>query len=154
MMKKLLTLASIVLVLNSCSKSDDGPAGCTYTTNNALASSSEVTTLQAYASTNYPAAIQHSSGMFYQITSPGTGTVTAQPCSKITVTYSRYSIPANTVLDNNLTATFTLGGLIAAWQQGVPLIKEGGSIMLLVPPSLAYNDGNYLKFDIKLTTIQ
>ena len=152
MMKKLLVLGSIVLVLNSCSKSDSGPAACTYVAPTAIADPSEVTILQAYATSNYPTAIKHSSGFFYEISAPGTGTTIAQPCSKITVTYSRYSIPANVKLDDNLTATFTLGGLFQAWQYAIPMIKTGGKIMLLVPPSLA--NGDYHKFDIELLGIQ
>ena len=153
MMKKLLVFGSIVLALNSCSKSDDSP-GCTATAPTAIADASEVTTLQAYATSNYPAAIKHSSGFFYEISAAGTGTVIAQPCSKITVTYSRYSIPGNVKLEDNVTTTFTLGLLIQAWQYAIPMIKTGGSMMLLVPPSLAYSDGNYHKFYIQLTAIQ
>lgn len=154
MIKKLLALASIVVVLNSCGKADDSPAGCTATAPTGIADPSEVTTLQAYASTNYPTTVKHSSGFFYEITAPGTGTVTAQPCSKIKVTYTRYSVPGNVVMENNVTTTFTLGLLIQAWQYAIPMIKTGGSMMLLVPPSLAYSDGNYHRFVIQLQEIQ
>ena len=38
------------------------------------------------------------------------------------------------------TASFPLNKLVKGWQEGLPLIKEGGEILLLVPPQLGYGD--------------
>ncbi len=150
-MKKLLILGSLAFLLHGCGKDSDN---CSYTETNATATASEISYLQAYAATNYPAAVQHSSGFFYEISTPGTG-ATANICSNVTVKYSLYNIATGVKLEENTTGvTFSLGGLIPAWQKGIPLIKEGGSIMLLVPPSLAYKDGVYLRFYIQLLAVQ
>ena len=61
-------------------------------------------------------------------------------------------------------ATFLLGNLILGWKLGLPLIKPGGSIILYLPPSLAYGDNpdprsgippnSVLIFEIKLVSVQ
>ena len=43
---------------------------------------------------------------------------------------------------SNPTATFALNRLIVGWQIGVPLIKKGGSIRLIVPSGLAYGSSS------------
>lgn len=42
--------------------------------------------------------------------------------------------------DTSDTATFALSNLIQGWQEGLPLIGEGGRIQLLIPSSLAYGE--------------
>ncbi|MDQ3550845.1 MAG: FKBP-type peptidyl-prolyl cis-trans isomerase, partial [Bacteroidota bacterium] len=37
-------------------------------------------------------------------------------------------------------AIFQLGDLIAAWKNVIPKIKEGGRIVMYVPPSLGYGN--------------
>jgi len=43
-----------------------------------------------------------------------------------------------TIFDSGNNVSFSLGGLITGWQEGIPLIAPGGSITLYLPPSLAY----------------
>jgi FKBP-type peptidyl-prolyl cis-trans isomerase FkpA len=153
-MKKLLILSSLVVVLvSSCSKSDD-PVGCTPSTPTTVAPNSEVTTLQAYVSSNYPTATQHPAGFFYEIFVTGTGTVTPVACSTITVKYTAYAIPSNVKVDEAVTPIdFTLGsGLYEGWQYGIPMIKAGGKLRLLLPPSLT--NGDYLRFEIELIDVK
>jgi FKBP-type peptidyl-prolyl cis-trans isomerase len=80
-----------------------------------------------------------SSGLYYKIAQPGTGspitvdsTVVANYTGKLFngVVFDR-SAPGSE-------ATFALKNLIQGWQEAIPLIKQGGSIRLLVPSSLAY----------------
>jgi FKBP-type peptidyl-prolyl cis-trans isomerase FkpA len=150
-MKKLLILCSFAFLLNGCGKDSDN---CSYTETNATATASEIAYLQAYAATNYPAAIQHTSGFFYEISAPGTG-ATPNICSNVTVKYSLYNIATGVKIEENTTGvSFSLGVLIPAWQRGIPLIKEGGSILLLVPPSLGYQDGVYMRFYIQLVAVR
>jgi FKBP-type peptidyl-prolyl cis-trans isomerase FkpA len=44
------------------------------------------------------------------------------------------------VFDQETNQLYTLGGLIAGWQQGLPLISKGGVIKLYIPPSLGYGN--------------
>lgn len=161
MFKNLTAIFFVVLLVAGCKKSDD--IQCPYTESTVVAATSEFSTLQAYIAANHPTAIQHPSGFFYEITAPGTGSITAGVCSNVSVKYSGYLISNGTKFDENLTGiTFTLGSLIVGWQKGIPLIKAGGSIILYLPPSLAYGSSavgpipanSYLKFIIQLDNVQ
>lgn len=156
----ILFLFSIVLV--SCNKSTDNIVGCTYTESGVVAPASEVATLQAYVTANRPNAIAHPSGFFYEIFSPGTGTVTPGVCSNIRVTYAGY-FTNNFKFDESITgATFALGQVIVGWQKGIPLIKKGGSMNLYIPPSLGYGStatpnipaNSILIFSVQLVDVQ
>jgi FKBP-type peptidyl-prolyl cis-trans isomerase FkpA len=152
--------AAFVFISTGCKKSSD--PGCTLTEPNIVAPAAEVANLQAYVSANHPAAIQHPSGFFYEITAAGTGTVTPASCSAVTVKYTG-TLTNGTVFDSNTTGvSFVLGQLIVGWQKGLPLIKKGGSIKLYIPPSLGYGSSavgsippnSNLVFVIQLTDVQ
>ena len=156
----LAPMVALVLISTGCKKSD--PGGCTYTESGAVAPASEIAALQAWVNTNHPAAIQHPSGLFYEIVNPGTGTATPSVCSQVTVKYTGY-LTNGSKFDENLTGvTFTLGTLIVGWQKGIPLIKSGGTINLYIPPSLGYGNtaigsvpaNSYLVFVIQLMNVQ
>lgn len=160
MFKKLIFILPVLFFIAGCSKSDVNK--CNYTESSVTASASEVQTLQAYIAAYHPTAIQHSSGLFYEISNPGTG-ATASVCSNVTVKYSGYLVSNGTKFDENLTGvTFPLGALIVGWQKGIPLVKPGGSITLYLPPSLAYGSNavgsipanSYLIFVIQLDNVQ
>ena len=159
MIKRLIFIFAISSILVSCTKSSS-TGGCKYTDSNVTAPASEIAALLAWVTANHPAAIQHPSGFFYEITNPGTGG-TAKICSGITVKYSGYLL-SGFKFDENLTGTtFTLGQLVIAWQKGIPLIKVGGSISLYVPPTLGYGSvqannippNSYLIFNIQLLNV-
>src|SRR5882757_8262217 len=141
MLKKLFGFSSIVILLASCVKGTDN--SCPYKASTAVAPASEIASVQAYVNANHPGAIQHSSGLFYEITSPGTGTTTPAVCSTITVKYTG-TLTNGTKFDENLVGySNILGVLIEGWKIGIPLIKAGGSINLYVPPSLGYGSVAY-----------
>jgi FKBP-type peptidyl-prolyl cis-trans isomerase FkpA len=80
-----------------------------------------------------------SSGLYYKIAQPGTGspitvdsTIVANYTGKLLngVVFDRAALGSE--------ATFPLKNLVQGWQEAIPLIKQGGSIRLLVPSSLAY----------------
>lgn len=105
----------------------------------------EDTTMTGYASRNGYTVTKHSSGMYYQITNAGTG---ASPtvASKIRVRYKGLRMDGSQFdAGDNIAASspWTLSSLIQGWQIGLPLIKKGGSIRLIVPSALAYGcNGN------------
>ncbi|MNL47460.1 FKBP-type peptidyl-prolyl cis-trans isomerase FkpA precursor [compost metagenome] len=59
------------------------------------------------------------------------------------------------------TRPFTLGGLIAGWQIGIPYIQKGGKIRLFIPSQYAYGNSampgipanSVLDFNIELTEV-
>lgn len=165
MIKKLITLISIVTLFASCKK-DSGT--CTAAESPLVATSGEISALQTYCTANVPGAIQHSSGIFYTVQAQGSGS-SANLCSNVTVKYAGFVLGSSTSFETNTTgASFSLSGVIVGWQKGVPLIQKGGSITLYIPPSLAYGStpvrdrngviiipaNSYLKFTIDLVDIQ
>ncbi len=166
MLKKLFVCVAVAMVFVSCKKVSN-TAGCPYTTSTAVAPASEISTLQTYIMANHPSAIQHSSGVYYEITAAGSGT-TPEVCSNIVVKYTG-KLTNGSKFDENLTGySNILGGLILGWQRALPLIKAGGSITLYIPPSLGYgandirdNNGvivipanSILVFTIQLVAVQ
>lgn len=84
-------------------------------------------------------ATKHSSGLYYQIIRSGSG---PRPtlASNVTVRYKGYLTSGN-VFDQTTSAdgiSFALANLIEGWKIGIPLVKRGGRIKLLVPSKLGY----------------
>ena len=107
-------------------------------------------------------AIKHSKGVYYQIISPGTGSVNYTGATQVTVNYEGRLLNGSVFDKSTTAATFSLGGLIAGWQIGIPLIQKGGKIRLLIPSTLAYMnqvrtgipENSVLDFTIELTNAQ
>ncbi len=137
MMKQLLFLSAIVVTFSACLKSNSN-SSCSYTNSTIVAPSSEISALKGYLSGNNSAALQDTSGIFYQITNPGTGTVTPGVCSTITASYVGKFTNGNTFDSSATNFSSVLGRLVVGWQKGLPYIKKGGSIKLYIPPSLGY----------------
>ena len=80
--------------------------------------------------------------LYYKIIEAGTGSSISVD-STVTTQYTG-KLFNGTVFDQTTdsnTATFVLSSVIPGWQKGIPKIKEGGTIRLLVPSSLAYGLG-------------
>ena len=154
MIRNLFFIFSILFVLSSCSKS--AVSSCPYSESTITVPAAEAASLQAYVTANHPAAILHSSGLYYEITAAGAGS-SPSICSTVTVKYSGY-LTSGFKFDENLSGvTFALGQLIIGWQKGLPLIKKGGSINLYLPPSLGYGSagsGNIPGNSITIFVIQ
>ncbi|HAO47012.1 MAG TPA: FKBP-type peptidyl-prolyl cis-trans isomerase [Ferruginibacter sp.] len=153
-------ITALLFLTGGCKKSSDNTCG--YSDAIVTIPPSEAAALQAYVSANRPAAIQHSSGLYYEMITTGTGASPASLCSNVTVRYSGY-LTNGTKFDENLTgATFALGQLIVGWQKGLPLAKTGGTINLYIPPSLGYGanqvgsipPNSILVFSIQLVAVQ
>jgi FKBP-type peptidyl-prolyl cis-trans isomerase FkpA len=165
MIKNLFVFATILMLATGCKKND---ATCTATDSPAVATATEIAYLQAYCNGAYPTAVAHSSGIYYQITNPGTG-AKANICSTVTVNYEGYVISSGSKFDFSTSpVSFALSRLILGWQKGIPLVKSGGSIRLFIPPSLGYGSSpvtnasgaviipanSYLRFEIGVVNVQ
>jgi FKBP-type peptidyl-prolyl cis-trans isomerase FkpA len=155
-MKKIVGVLSVLFLLA-------GGIGCIKDTGCQNKSvDSERAAIQAYAASNGITATAHSSGIYYQIVSPGGGPAPTIS-SKIFVTYTGKLLDG-TQFDAGTTPAggWVLSGLIAGWQTGLPLIQKGGVIKLIIPSSLGYGcqgagtiPGNsILFFDITLNDVQ
>lgn len=128
-----LTLCALLLTVNSGCRKDCSPKPV----------SAEADAMIAYANSIGMTAVAHSSGIYYEILDPGVG---ATPASSayIAITYvgkllngdvfDQMSTPNNTAENPH----WPLSGLIEGWKIGIPLLKEGGKIRLLIPSALAY----------------
>ncbi len=114
-----------------------------------------------YISDNNLNAVPTGSGLYYVIDVPGTG---ANPTlnSNVTVAYAG-SLTSGSIFDQSSASgiTFPLSGVIQGWQEGIPLFKEGGSGILLIPSALGYGSqsagsipaNSVLIFDINLIDV-
>lgn len=102
---------------------------------------------------------KHSSGIYYQILSQGSGNVAFTANTTVSTKYTGRLL-SGTVFDGTTTQpiSFKLGGVITGWQLGIPLIQKGGKIRLFIPSGLAYGCAGQgpipanavLDFDIEL----
>ena len=157
-MRKLIFVWSIIVFASlSCGKTTT--SGCTPAT-----VASESATMISYCTSNSITYTQHSSGILYQIIDPGTGTAPTLS-SRIYITYTG-KLFNGTVFDSQSNAAltgWTLSSLIDGWKIGLPLIKKGGHIKLVIPSSFAYGcagsgtiipSNTPLYFDITLVDVQ
>ena len=146
----LLLVALLFIWLAGCIKHDQG---CT-----TVKPQDEEPQILAYVSANGITATKHSSGLYYQIIDTGTG-AWATANSQVTVNYTG-KLLNGTTFDKNPSYTAALNKLIEGWQIGIPLIKKGGHVKLIIPSSLAYScngsgasipANSVLYFDVWLT---
>ena len=116
------------------------------------------------ADNNIPAVKNSTFDVYYHIITPGTGT-TPTDNSPIKVEY-KGRLLNGVVFDSTKTATpvtfQALGGLIAGWRIGLPKIKTGGKIRLIIPSGFGYGGSasgkipanSILDFEIDLKEIQ
>ena len=132
MKHSLIALLGMVLLSLSCGKTSD--SGCTPAT-----IASEKPAMVAYCTANGITYTEHSSGILYQIITPGTG-ATPTIASKVLAMYTG-KLLNGTVFDSQTSnpIEFPLSGVIDGWKIGIPLLKAGGKIKLVIPSALAYS---------------
>lgn len=164
MMKKNVFIAALLAAsfyVVSCGKGTE--------TTNTICTNTPVTNDSAalvnFAAANNITTTKDASGMYYQIVSAGTGTKSPNGNSLVEVTY-KGTLLNGTVFDSTAagkTASFYLYQLISGWQIGVPKIKAGGRIKLLIPSALAYGcqgagttipSNTPIYFDVTLVSFQ
>jgi FKBP-type peptidyl-prolyl cis-trans isomerase len=154
-MKRNVLLAFLLapLLFTACGKTSEPCVPATV--------ASEKAAMVAYCTANNITYTEHASGILYEIMSPGLG---AQPTLTNTVSTvytgkllnnSQFDASANPV-------SFLLNGVIKGWQIGIPLIKKGGRIKMVIPSSLAYGcngsgsipANSPLYFEVTLTDVR
>ncbi|MBC7758712.1 MAG: FKBP-type peptidyl-prolyl cis-trans isomerase [Phormidesmis sp. FL-bin-119] len=147
----LLFILPLLLVLGSCKKFDTGEQA-----------NIDDSTILKFISDKNILAQKHSSGIYYQILSSGSGNISFTSNTTVSTKYTGRLLNG-TVFDGTTTQpiSFKLGQVISGWQIGIPLIQKGGKIRLLIPSGLAYGPngqgpipGNaVLDFDIELLDV-
>jgi FKBP-type peptidyl-prolyl cis-trans isomerase FkpA len=155
-MKRVFVLLMVIgssFLLNSCSKPD---TGC-----EPVPVASEKSQLVAYCTANNITYTEHSSGLLYQIITPGSG-ISPTASSIVSVVYTGTFLNGSTFTAVANPQDLSLSGVIDAWKIGIPLIKKGGRIKLIIPSALAYSctgkgsiaANEPLVFDVTLTDVK
>lgn len=125
----------IAIIITGCMKSE-GAKTCT-----PKSVESEKDVMAKFAADSSFTMTTDATGIMYQVIDPGTG---AAPTVNSTVTAKYVGRLLNgkgfdsSYVRDPAGTEFPLGYVIAGWQIGIPKIKEGGKIRLIVPSSLAY----------------
>lgn len=150
-------IAGVGLTWTSCSKSNEStkcdPIQVSVPQN-------EINALNAYIEDRNIEAQWDDHGFYYTIIEEGTG-VAPNPCSEVIIAYSG-KLTNDFVFDQNENIEFPLKSLILGWRLGLPHAKEGGKIVLYLPPHLGYgsraqNDipaNSILVFEIELKEVK
>ena len=158
MIKKLALGFFILVFFSGCLKSKTPT--CDYNACSVKAPASEIQAVQDYlTSKGITNAQQHCSGVFYVIDNAGTGKQPS-PCNAVDVTYVGRLTNGNQ-FDAATNYRNYLVSLIRGWANTIPLLKEGGTIHLYIPPTLGYGSqavgsipaNSVLVFDVTLNAV-
>jgi hypothetical protein len=94
---------------------------------------------KAIASGKTDATLSHK-GLYYTIMKEGSGKA-VQATDTVKIFYKGYLFSDGTIFDQTTDSprSFPLNRLIQGWQIGLPLLKTGGKIKLVIPSHLAYS---------------
>jgi FKBP-type peptidyl-prolyl cis-trans isomerase FkpA len=165
MFKKFICLSFIVMCLAGCLKNsvqspDPPPDPCIYDACAIKAPDTEIQEVKAYLAANNITASQHCSGVFYSVEDTGTGKK-PDVCTYIVATYTGKLVNGNIFDKGTFRQPIRLGELVRGWTNALPLIKQGGTINLYIPPTLGYGSQAYgtipansiLIFNVKLDAV-
>ncbi|MEY3821074.1 MAG: hypothetical protein RL337_1255 [Bacteroidota bacterium] len=153
-MKRNVLLAFILapLLFTACGKTSEPCVPATV--------ASEKAAMVAYCTANNITYTEHASGILYEVMSPG---LTTQPtiANTVSVVYTGKLLNGNQFDASANPVRLALSGVIKGWQIGIPLIKKGGRIKMVIPSSLAYGctgqgsiaPNSPLYFEVTLTDV-
>ena len=156
-MRKFLGISLVLaaLALNSCNKSDSG--GC-----QPVSVASEKAAMVAYCTASGINYKEDPSGLLYEIILPGADPAPTST-SNVSVVYTGKLFTGVTFDATANPITLSLASVIDGWKIGIPLIKKGGRIKLIIPSALAYSctgagtsipPNTPLFFDVTLTDVK
>lgn len=128
--KLLFPLAAVVLTLSSCMKEE------VYDREGQMATDRQK--IETFITEKKLTDVKENNGVFYQVIKPGTGTETVNLNDTVTVNYTGRLLDGTVFETSKEPVRFTLSSVILGWQYGVPMIKQGGQVRLLIPSPLAY----------------
>jgi FKBP-type peptidyl-prolyl cis-trans isomerase len=131
MKKHILILSIFLIAFASCKKAATFDA--------AAQAAKDETAIQAYLAANPNiSATKDANGVYYQVLTPGSG---ANPTSSNTVTVNYVGKLLNgTQFDAGTGFKTALTAVIPGWTYGVPHVKAGGRILLIIPSALGYGN--------------
>lgn len=132
MKKYILTLSLFLIAFASCKKEATFDA--------AAQAAKDDATIQAYLAANPSIkATKDPSGVYYQVITEGTG---ANPTASnlVTVNYVGKFLDGTQFDAGAGFQTYLNGNIIPGWTYGVPHVKAGGRILLIIPSGLAYGN--------------
>ena len=153
-MKRNVLLAFLVapLLFTACGKTSEPCVPATV--------ASEKAAMVAYCTANNITYTEHASGILYEVMAPGLST---QPtlANTVAVVYTGKLLNGNQFDASANPVRLALSGVIKGWQIGIPLIKKGGRIKMVIPSSLAYGctgqgsiaPNSPLYFEVTLTDV-
>ena len=94
--------------------------------------------IEQYVADHNIDAVKHSSGLWYQIIKEGSSTHPNKN-SRVNVDYVG-NLLDGTEFDANDNINLIIGQTIIGWQIGIPLIGEGGEILLIIPSRMGYGN--------------
>ena len=149
----LLIACLLIMSFSRCSKNE---TGCM-----PVKPEAEEPQIMAYAARDSIHVNKHSSGIYYEIIDPGSG-LTPTLNSWLRVTYTGKLLNETKFDEKTNPVDFNLSRVIEGWQIGLPLIKKGGRIKLIIPSAYAYGcngrssipPNSALFFDVNLIDVK
>lgn len=151
MKKIIIGVLMLITALSACKKPDSFDAAKQLKIDEAL--------IKDFIAANNIAAKRDTTGVYYVIGQPGTGRTINSLNTVLRLKYKGRLL--NGVVFDQGEITQSLENLIEGWKIGVPLIKEGGKIRLLIPSQFAYGNSpigtipanSVLDFDVEFLGI-
>jgi FKBP-type peptidyl-prolyl cis-trans isomerase FkpA len=131
--KILLAISVFIVALSACQKEVEYDRAAQLTIDTDI--------IRQFIATKGLTGFEETEGLFYQVLKPGTGTVTIGLQDTVEVNYEGRLLDGS-VFDatEGTPIKFVLAGVIEGWQKGVPLVKKGGQIRLIVPSTMGYTN--------------
>lgn len=136
MKKYFLLLCLAVVTLSSCLKSDPIPPPPPFDPVKQVAIDEDAIKAYLAIHPSITATKDSVSGLYYQIIKPGEG-INPSGGAIVKVNYTGKFL-SDSPFDSQTSFEIPLSGVIRGWTIGVPLIKPGGSIILIIPSRLGY----------------
>lgn len=129
--KTLLCLLWIAWLSTGCFKKENDCAA-----RDIVAPEAEAQAVAAYIASQNITAVRHHSGLYYRTIQEGSGKSPAI-CSSIKVNFSG-TLPDGSRFEGDNGVVLNLRMMLESWRIALPMMKEGGRIILYVPPTLGY----------------